>query len=162
MGKTTGCAPHSLSIAEKIEELNSIISPGLGSAHGGTISSPVGIIATRGLLKTSTLRTPPAISAPTAAGVIFVYDGSIISPAHISSPICRTFFHGAAGAWIVTLPSGSCTSSSTIITASQPSGRGSPVSTTVKLSMPSVTGVVSVAPKLSLAARAIPSIAQAA
>ena len=138
------------------------MSPGFGSAHGATISSPVGIIATRGFLKTSSSSTPPAMSAPTADGVIRVYEGRIISPAHMSSPIWRMCCHGAAGAWIVTLPSGLCTSSSTIMTASQPAGIGSPVSTTVNCPAASVTGVVSVAPKLSFAFIAMPSMALAA
>ena len=46
-------------------------------------------------------------------------------------------------------------------TASQPSGIGSPVSTTVKRPARSVTGVVSVAPKVSAAHRATPSMALA-
>ena len=46
-----------------------------------------------------------------------------------------------------------------MMTASQPSGIGSPVSTTVNCASESVTGVVSVAPKLSRAQRATPSIA---
>ena len=85
--------------------------------------------------------------------------GRIISPAQISSPIWRICCQGAAGAWIVTLPSAFRTSSSAMMTASQPSGMGSPVSTTVYFSSVSVTGVVSVAPKLSAAKSAIPSIA---
>ena len=49
-----------------------------------------------------------------------------------------------------------------MMTASQPSGIGSPVSTTVNCAAVSVTGVVSVAPKESDARRAMPSMAEAA
>ena len=59
-------------LAEKMEELNSRMSPGFGSAQGGTISSPVGIMPTTGLRMTSTSSTPPAIMAPMAEGVTSV------------------------------------------------------------------------------------------
>ena len=146
-------------MAEKMEELNSIMSPGLGSEQGGTISSPVGMIPTTGFARTSTSRTPPAIMAPIAAGVISISPGRIISPAQTSSPIWRMCCHGAAGAWMVTEPSSFRTISSTMITASQPSGMGSPVSTTVNCPSRRVTGVVSVAPKLPFANNAMPSMA---
>ena len=149
-------------MAEKMEELNSRISPGFGSAQGGMISSPVGMMPTTGLRMTSASRTPPAIIAPMAAGVISMKLGRIISPAQISSPIWRICCHGAAAAWIVTLPSSFLTRSSTMMTASQPSGIGSPVSTTTNCSAVSVTGVVSVAPKLFFASKAMPSMALAA
>lgn len=48
MGYTTGSAPHWRTIAEKMEPLNSRMSPGLGSVQGGMISSPVGMIPTTG------------------------------------------------------------------------------------------------------------------
>ena len=51
--------------------------------------------------------------------------------------------------------------SSAMMTASQPLGRGSPVSTGTYSPSDSVTGVVSVAPKLLAASSATPSIAQA-
>ena len=146
-------------MAEKMEELNSRMSPGFGSAQGGTISSPVGMMPTTGFASTSASSTPPAIRAPMAAGVISMKLGRIISPAQISSPIWRMCCQGAAGAWIVTLPSSFLTSSSTMMTASQPSGMGSPVSTSVNCPGRSVTGVVSVAPKLSRAKSAMPSMA---
>ena len=88
--------------------------------------------------------------------------GRIISPAQISSPIWRICCQGAAAAWIVMLPSSFLTMSSTMMTASQPSGIASPVSTTTNWFSRRVTGVVSVAPKLSLARRATPSMALAA
>ena len=138
-------------MAEKMEELNSRMSPGFGSAQGGMISSPVGMMPTTGLARTSSSRTPPAIMAPMAAGVTSMKLGRIISPAQTSSPIWRICCQGAAGAWMVTLPSSFLTSSSTMMTASQPSGMGSPVSSSVNCPFRSVTGVVSVAPKLSLA-----------
>ncbi len=106
------------------------MSPGFGSAQGGMISSPVGMMPTTGRRMTSTTRTPPAIMAPIAAGLISMKLGRIISPAQISSPICRICCHGAAAAWIVMLPLSFLTMSSTIMTASQFSGIGSPVSTT--------------------------------
>lgn len=59
------------------------------------------------------------------------------------------------------MPSSWRITSSTITTASQPSGMGSPVSTTVKSPSERTTGVVSVAPKVALAARAMPSMALA-
>ena len=49
-----------------------------------------------------------------------------------------------------------------MITASQSPGIGSPVSTTVYCPPESVTGVVSVAPKVSRACTATPSMAEAA
>ena len=55
-------------ITEKIEELNSMISPGAGSAVGRMISSPVGMIPTTGFLITSISITPPARNAPIADG----------------------------------------------------------------------------------------------
>ncbi len=79
----------------------------------------------------------------------------------MSSPICRMCCQGTAAAWRRTEPSSCPTTSSAITTASQPSGTGSPVSTAVNASAPSVTGVVSVAPKVALASRAMPSMAQA-
>ena len=148
-------------MAENIAELNSIILPGFGSSVGGIISSPVGIMPTVGRRITLTFITPPASIAPITAGVISVYDGSIISPAHISSPICLICCHGAAGAVILAEPSSPYITSSIIITASQSSGTGSPVSTTVNPSLFSSTGAVSVAPKVSSALIAMPSMALA-
>ena len=69
---------------------------------------------------------------------------------------------GAAAPWIMTDPSPWGTISSTMTTASQPSGIWSPVSTTVNRSGARTTGVVSVAPKVSAARRAMPSMALAA
>ena len=63
---------------EKIEELNSRISPGAGSGVGGTISSPVGMIPTTGFFRTNTSVTPAAIIAPIAA---------VIPPAATSSAL---------------------------------------------------------------------------
>ena len=83
-------------MAEKMEELNSRMSPGFGSAQGETISSPVGMMPTSGRARTSSSVTPPAISAPTAAGDTSVKPGRIISPAQISSPIWRMCCQGAA------------------------------------------------------------------
>ena len=161
MGYTTGSAPHWRTIAEKMEPLNSRMSPGLGSVQGGMISSPVGMIPTTGLRITRSSKTPPAIMAPMAAGVTVICPGRIISPAHTSSPIWRICCHGAAAAWMVMEPSSFFTRSSTMITASRPSGTGSPVSRTVNCSGCRVTGVVSVAPKVSLAQTATPSMALA-
>ena len=69
---------------------------------------------------------------------------------------------GAAAAWMVMEPSSFLTMSSTIITVSRSSGMGSPVSSTMNCSGLKVTGVVSVAPKVSLAFTATPSMALAA
>ena len=149
-------------MAEKMEELNSRMSPGLGLAQGGMISSPVGMMPTTGRRMTSSSSTPPAIMAPMAAGLTSMKPGRIISPAQISSPIWRMCCQGAAAAWMVMLPSSFFTMSSTMMTASQPSGIGSPVSTTANCSGVSVLGVVSVAPKLSAAWIATPSMALAA
>ena len=85
-------------MAEKMEELNSMMSPGFGSVQGGTISSPVGMMPTTGLAITSSASTPPAIMAPMAAGVTSMKLGRIISPAQTSSPIWRMCCQGAAGA----------------------------------------------------------------
>ena len=143
-----------------MEELNSSTSPGWGWSVGGTTSSPVGMIPTTGRVNTSTASTPPAIMAPMAAGVTGVWVGRSISPAHTSSPICRMCCQGAAASWRTAF-SPSHSTSSIITTASFPSGRGSPVSTTVNCVGSRVTGVVSVAPKVSAAATAMPSMAQA-
>ena len=59
-------------MAEKMEELNSITSPGPGSAVGGTTSSPVGMMPTTGPASTSTSSTPAASMAPMAAGETIV------------------------------------------------------------------------------------------
>ena len=98
--------------------------------------------------------------APMAAGVMGVRAGRSISPAHTSSPICRTCCQGAAASWRTAL-SPSHSTSSIITTQSVPSGSGSPVSTTVNRPGARVTGVVSVAPKVSAACTAMPSMAQA-
>ena len=88
--------------------------------------------------------------------------GRIISPAQTSSPIWRICCQGAAAAWMVMEPSAFFTMSSTMITASRSSGMGSPVSSTINCSGLRVTGVVSVAPKVSFAVTATPSMALAA
>ena len=85
-------------MAEKMEELNSMMSPGLGSAQGGMISSPVGMMPTRGLQITGISSTPPAIMAPMAEGLTSIWAGRIISPAQTSSPIWRMCCQGAAAA----------------------------------------------------------------
>ena len=81
-----------------MEELNSTMSPGFGSAVGGTISSPVGMIPTTGRRSTSASSTPAASMAPMAAGEMTAREPRIISPAHTSSPICRMCCQGAAEA----------------------------------------------------------------
>ena len=96
MGKVTGWAPHWRSMAEKMVELNSMISPSPGSARGGTISSPVGMMPMTGLRKTSTSRMPAASMAPMAAGVMRAWEVRSISWAHTSSPIWRMCCQGAA------------------------------------------------------------------
>ena len=131
MGYTFASAPHCRTMAEKMEPLNSRISPGLGSVQGGIISSPVGMMPTTGLRMTSISSTPPAIMAPMAEGETVIWEGRIISPAQISSPIWRMCCQGAAAAWMVMVPSSFFTISSTMMTASQPSGMGSPVSRTM-------------------------------
>ena len=68
MGYSLGSAPHSRTMAEKMAPLNSRIWPGSGSAQGDTISSPVGMMPMTGRRTTGTLKTPPAIMAPMAAG----------------------------------------------------------------------------------------------
>ena len=148
-------------MAEKIEELNSTMSPGPGSEQGSTSSSPVGMMPTTGRRQTSHSSTPAASMAPTADGLISVREGRIISPAQMSSPIWRTCCQGAAAARRRMPPSGRGSMSSAMMTASQPSGRGSPVSTGMYCPAASSTGVVSVAPKVREAASATPSMAQA-
>lgn len=66
-----------------------------------------------------------------------------------------------AAAWRMTACPSAKTTSSTMMTASCPSGRGSPVSTTAYCSGARETGVVSLAPKVSAAVTAMPSMAQA-
>ena len=118
-------------MAEKTEELNSMISPFSGAEVGGTISSPVGMIPNSGRFLTGISVTPPAKNAPISAGVTAVLVGAIISPIQMSSPTCRTCCQGGTAARSVTLPASSLITSSAITTASAPSGSGSPVSTTV-------------------------------
>ena len=115
---------------------------------------------TTGLASTSTSSTPAASMAPMAAGEMGVWPGRSISPAQMSSPIWRTCCQGAA-AWRITAWPCVNTTSSTMMTASRPSGRGSPVSTSVYCSGERDTGVVSLAPKVSAARTAMPSMAQA-
>ena len=91
-------------------------------------------------------------------GVISVKEGTSISPIHISSPICLTFIKGRAAEYIFAVPSSEKITSSTIITASLSSGRGSPVSTGVNISGARVTGVLSDASFVSSLFTAIPSI----
>ncbi len=152
ISKTIESIFHCFRIAAKTELLNSIICPDFTSDEGFTISLPVGISAATGLLFTVTFRTPAASIAPMAAGSINVLEGKIISPAHISSPICLTCCHGEAAVTSLIRPSSSSTTSSIITTESKPSGSGSPVSTRMKstFSLRS-TGVVSVAPNVSFA-----------
>ena len=73
-------------MAEKIVELNSMISPFSGFSFGDTISSPVGMMPKRGFFMYFASSTPPARNAPQREGVIFVIEGAIISPMQISSP----------------------------------------------------------------------------
>ena len=65
--RAKGCKPHQGVISKffqkKMEELNSTISPGFGSALGGTISSPVGMMPILGRRSTSTDSTPAASMA---------------------------------------------------------------------------------------------------
>ena len=75
-----------------------------------------------------------------------------------SSPIVRTCCHGAAAERTSGTPSSQWTCSR-ITTASKPSGSGSPVSTSAWAG--SARGDVSVAPSVSAARMAIPSIADA-
>jgi len=71
----------------KTAELDSIILPVCGSSVGATNSFPVGITPAIGRETTSTLSTPDSSSAPSAAGESTLNEGTIISPALISSPI---------------------------------------------------------------------------
>ena len=162
--RTTGSPPHWRIRAARIRELNSGMSPGLRGAPMGVNSSPVGIIVTRGRRRTGTAVRPAAAQAPRSAGVMRWFSGSTNSVATISSPSGRTCCQGATGSDTRTVPgsAGSRCTCSIITTASIPIGMGSPVSTqTAWLPTSSATGRVSVAPTVSDARTAMPSIAAA-
>ena len=161
---TTGSPPHWRTRAARISELNSGMSPGFRGAPMGASSSPVGIIVTRGRRRTGTVVRPAAAQAPRSAGVMRWFSGSTNSVATMSSPSGRTCCHGATGSDTRTVAgsAGSRCTCSIITTASMPNGMGSPVSThTAWLPTAKAVGRVSVAPTVSAARTAMPSMAAA-
>ena len=157
-----GSPPHSATIAASIRLLNSMIWPGSGEAPTGTNSVPVGMSATLGARRTGTSASPAAAQAATSWGLSLWLCGNSSSVATMSSPTGRTCWYGGTGDWSsIVEPSTSCTTS-TMITASNPSGTGSPVSSHTACSPTSSrTGEVSVAPTVSRDRTATPSIAAA-
>jgi hypothetical protein len=130
-------------------------------SSAATSSSPVGITATRGRRWTGTAVTPDERSAATSGGPISRPPGRTISLAARSSPASRMCCHGLAASTNSAAPSGSQRTSSIITTASNGSGIGSPVSTTVNASGVNWTGRVSAAWNVWAARTARPSIADA-
>ena len=82
--------PSSAACAASIIELVSAISPGASSVPTGRISSPVGMITTRGLRRTTSSTTPAAAQAAMSTGRSRWPSGSSSSVALMSSPIERT------------------------------------------------------------------------
>ena len=161
MGLRSGSPPHSVTCPASISELYSTMSPLPGAAVGGTSSLPVGMIATRGRRRTGSEVTPPAAAAPTSSGRMVWFSGSTSSVATMSSPMGRTCCQGAAGAMISMSPPASWITSR-MITASKPSGMGSPVSTQTACGPTrSRMGAVSMARTVSAARTAAPSMAAA-
>jgi hypothetical protein len=150
--------PVSRACAASISEFVSTSSPGPGSAPSGRTSSPVGMTTTWGARRTRSAVWPAAPAAARSTGRRRWPSGSSSSVALTSSPIVRTCCHGATAARTSGVPSSQWTCSR-ITTASQPSGSASPVSTTAK--RPTARGAVSVAPNVSAARTAMPSIAAA-
>ena len=150
--------PTSRACAASISELVSTSSPGAGSEPSGRTSSPVGITMTCGARRTVSVVWPAAPAAARSTGRSRWPSGSSSSVALTSSPIVRTCCHGAAAARTSGTSSSQC-SCSRMTTASQPSGSASPVSTMRKAAI--LRGAVSVAPKVSAARTAMPSIAAA-
>jgi hypothetical protein len=137
------------------------ISPAARGTPTGRISSPVGTRTTRGARRTSTAVTPAEAAAARSNGRSRWPEGSKSSPAATSSPIDRTWVHGAVAARSSASPAEVRCTSSRMTTASRPGGIGSPVSTTSKSPTASSSGRLSVAPKVSAARTAMPSMAAA-
>ena len=165
--------PQSRTCAAITSELYSMMSPRSTGSPIGLSSVPVGKMATRGWRATTTSWCPQPATAPRSNGRSVWPAGSTSWVATISSPIGRTFFHGGTAARMrmatgwrfsaeIPPPPSSGSVSSILITAFAQSGSGSPVSTYCVCSpYASVFGAVKIAPSVSCARTANPSIAEA-
>mmetsp|Transcript_45923 Transcript_45923/g.130182 ORF Transcript_45923/g.130182 Transcript_45923/m.130182 type:complete len:263 (+) Transcript_45923:802-1590(+) len=136
MPKSTASAPASSTKASNIGRLQSTICPRLSSrvaaADTSTSSSPVENMATTGRRWTSTLAKPRAANTPISPGPMREPRRRTTSPWAVSEPTLRMFAPGllATPMSIRRTPSTHTSfESSTLTTASAPSGRGAPVVT---------------------------------
>ena len=96
MPSSTGSPPQPRTRAQSIGAFTSRTSPGPGTRSGGTSSSPVLSMPTRGRRRTAGSVMPMAASAPMSAARSLRPARSTARPGAASSPRNTTFWPGAA------------------------------------------------------------------
>mmetsp|Transcript_8163 Transcript_8163/g.19956 ORF Transcript_8163/g.19956 Transcript_8163/m.19956 type:complete len:232 (+) Transcript_8163:232-927(+) len=131
MPMSSALAPSASHAAISIARFESLTTPGLRGpwSSGSASSSPVERTATVGWGLTMAVTAPTVARRPTSAGPTTSPRERTPSPASMSEPTSRIIPRGCAALLMRTEPSASLSVSSTMTTASAPSGTGPPVVT---------------------------------